>query len=182
MLAATTMKTKVYIGTSLDGFIARTNGDFDWLTQFADDDAIHAYEEFMNEIDAIIIGRGTFEKILTFPSWPYQKKAFVLSTSLKQLPDTIRDKATLLSMKPKELLSHLSAMGFSSIYVDGGKVIQSFLKEDLIDELIISRVPILIGNGIPLFGFLNVDLQFKHIRTEVQSNGLVRSYYTRERK
>ena len=84
-------------------------------------------------------------------------------------------------MKPKELLSYLAGMDFSSIYVDGGKVIQYFLKEDLIDELIISRVPVLIGNGIPLFGFLNDDLKFKHMRTEIQSNGLVRSYYKRER-
>jgi dihydrofolate reductase len=176
------MKTNVYIGVSLDGFIARTNGDLDWLTQFANDNAIQAYEEFMKSIDAIVIGKGTFEKILSFPSWPYEKKAFVLSTSLKQLPDSLKDKATLLSLKPKELLSYLSDMGFSSIYVDGGKVIQDFLNEDLIDDLIISKVPILIGNGIPLFGFLRADLQFKHIKTEVQSNGLVRSYYKREGK
>jgi dihydrofolate reductase len=176
------MKTMVYIGTSLDGFIARKDGEIDWLTRFANDEAIHAYEEFMSGIDAIVIGRGTFEKILTFPSWPYEKKAFVLSTSLKQLPDTLTDKAVLLSMKLKELLGYLSGMGFSSIYVDGGKVIQSFLKEDLIDDLIISKVPLLIGNGIPLFGLLAADLQFKHIRTEVQSNGLVRSYYKRQRK
>ena len=175
------MKTSVYIGTSLDGFIARMDGNIDWLTQYANDDAIHAYEEFINGIDAIVIGRGTFEKILTFPSWPYEKKAFVLSTSLKQLPGTLKDKATLLSMKPKELLSYLAGMDFSSIYVDGGKVIQYFLKEDLIDDLIISRVPVLIGNGIPSFGFLNSDLKFKHMRTEIQSNGLVRSYYKRER-
>src|SRR6476660_6118400 len=116
------MKTSVYIGTSLDGFIARKDGDLGWLTQYANDDAIHAYEEFMNGIDAIVIGRGTFEKILTFPSWPYEKKTFVLSTSLKQLPDAVKDKATLLSMKPKELLSYLSEMGFSNVYVDGGKV------------------------------------------------------------
>src|SRR5215510_13788251 len=176
------MKTSVYIGTSLDGFIAKTDGDIDWLTQYANDEAIHAYEEFMNGIDAIVIGKGTFEKILTFPSWPYEKKAFVLSNSLKQLPDTLKDKATLLSMKPKEILSYLSGIGFSSIYVDGGKVIQDFLKEDLIDDLIISKVPILIGNGIPLFGFLSADLKFRHLRTQTQSNGLVRSYYKRERK
>jgi dihydrofolate reductase len=176
------MKTNVYIGTSLDGFIARIDGDIEWLTEFANDNATHAYEEFMKGIDAVVIGRGTFEKILTFPSWPYKKKAFVLSTSLKQLPNTLSDKATLLSMRPKELLSYLSGMGFSSIYVDGGKVIQDFLKEDLIDDLIISKVPVLIGNGIPLFGFLGADLQFKHIGTEAQSNGLVRSYYKRERK
>jgi dihydrofolate reductase len=105
----------------------------------------------------------------------------VLSTSLKELPATLKDKATLLSMDPKELLSFLSGMGFSSIYVDGGKVIQGFLNQDLIDDLVISKVPVLIGNGIPLFGFLSADLKFEHIKTETQSNGLVRSYYTRER-
>jgi len=121
------MKTLVYIGTSLDGFIARKDGDIDWLTQFADNEAIDAYKEFMNRIDAIVIGRGTFEKVLTFSSWPYEKKVFVLSNSIKQLPQTLRDKVILLSMKPEELLSYLSGMGFSSMYVDGGKVIQDFL-------------------------------------------------------
>ena len=176
------MKTTVYIGTSLDGFIARNDGDIDWLTRFANDEAIHAYEEFMSGIDAIAIGRGTFEKVLTFPSWPYEKKAFVLSTSIKQVPDTLREKITVLSMKPKELLNYLSGNGFSSIYVDGGKVIQEFLKEDLIDKLIISKVPVLIGSGIPLFDYLDSDLQFRHIQTQVSSNGLVRSYYERQRK
>ena len=176
------MRTIAYIGTSLDGFIARNDGDIEWLTQFADDEAIHAYEEFMNRIDAIVIGRGTFEKVLTFSSWPYTKKVFVLSNSIKQLPDTLRDKIILLSMKPEELLSYLSGLGFSTIYVDGGKVIQDFLKEDLIDEMIIAKAPILIGSGIPLFNYIDTDLQFKHVRTAVQSNGLVRSYYERERK
>jgi dihydrofolate reductase len=176
------MKTLVYIGTSLDGFIARKDGDIDWLTQFADDEAIHAYEEFINRIDAIVIGRGTFEKVLTFSSWPYEKKVFVLSNSIKELPNALRDKVILRSMEPEELLSYLSSMGFSSIYVDGGKVIQDFLKKDMIDELIIAKAPILIGSRIPLFDYVDTDLLFKHIRTEVQSNGLIRSYYERERK
>ena len=84
-------------------------------------------------------------------------------------------------MKPAELLNYLSGKGFSNIYVDGGKVIQDFLKEDLIDDLIISKVPVLLGSGIPLFGDLDNDLQFRHNRTEIGSNGLVRSYYERER-
>jgi dihydrofolate reductase len=176
------MKTSVYIGTSLDGFIAREDGDIDWLTPYGNDEAGRAYEEFIREIDTILIGRGTFEKVLEFPTWPYQKKVFVLSKTLTQLPDTLKDKATLISMEPKDVLSYLSEMGFSSIYVDGGKVIQGFLKEDLIEDLIISRVPVLIGHGIPLFGFLNGDLKFKHLRTEVRSNGLVSSYYKRERE
>jgi dihydrofolate reductase len=175
------MKTSVYIGTSLDGFIARKDGDIEWLTRFGDDKAIKAYEEFIRRIDAIVIGRGTFEKILTFASWPYETKAFVLSNSIKELPAMAKQKAALISMKPKKVLEHLFTEGFSNIYIDGGKVIQSFLKEDLIDELIISKVPVLIGDGIPLFGHLNTDLQFDHIKTEVQLNGLVRSYYERHR-
>ena len=171
------MNVIVYIGTSLDGFIARKDGDIDWLTQFASDEAIQAYQEFTSRIDAIVIGRGTFEKVLSFPSWPYDKKVFVLSKSIRQLPAELKEKATVLSKSPTQLLSYLSSLGFSGIYIDGGKVIQDFLKEDLVDELIISKVPILIGNGIPLFGELNTDLKFKHIRTQVQSNGLVRSYY-----
>jgi len=176
------MKSLVYIGTSLDGFIARKDGDIDWLVQFANDEAIHAYEEFISRIDAIVIGRGTFEKVLSFPSCPYDRKVFVLSTSIQEIPDIVREKVTILSMKPGELLSYLSGKGFSAIYIDGGKVIQSFLKEDLVDELIISKVPVLIGTGIPLFGDLDIDLTFEHIRTEVHSNGLVRSYYERKRK
>ena len=176
------MRTIVYIGTSLDGFIARKDGNIDWLTQFADEDAIRAYEEFMSRIDAIVIGKGTFEKVLGFSSWPYEKEVFVLSTSIKEVPDIVREKVTVLSMEPGELLSYLSGKGFSDIYIDGGKVIQGFLKKDLIDELIISKAPILIGSGIPLFGYLDIDLQFRHIRTEAYSNGLVRSYYERKRK
>ncbi|HXL56200.1 MAG TPA: hypothetical protein VN958_08090 [Chitinophagaceae bacterium] len=98
------MKTMVYIGSSLDGFIAK-DGDINWLTQFANDEAINAYKEFMSRIDAIVIGKGTFEKVLTFPSWPYEKKVFVLSTSIKEIPDIVREKVTMLSMKLRELLN-----------------------------------------------------------------------------
>ena len=175
------MKTSVYIGTSLDGFIAREDGGIDWLVQFADDEAIRAYNEFMGGIEAIVIGRGTFEKVITFPSWPYEKKVFVLSNSIKQVPAIVNGKLSLLAMKPTALLAYLAGEGISNIYVDGGKVIQDFLKEDLIDELIIARVPVLIGSGIPLFGYLGTDIKFRHIQTKACSNGLVRSYYERQR-
>ena len=175
------MRSIVFIGTSLDGFIARKNGDIDWLVQYANNEAVDAYEKFMSSIDTIVIGRGTFEKVLSFPSWPYEKKVFVLSTSIKEVPAALKEKVTILSMKPAEVLHYLSGKGFSNIYVDGGKVIQDFLIEDLIDELIISKVPVLTGSGIPLFGHLDGDLQFKHNRTETGTNGLVRSYYERKR-
>lgn len=175
------MKTNVYIGTSLDGFIARKDGDIDWLVKFENQEANKSYKEFISIIDAIVIGRGTYVKVLSFPSWPYDKKVFILSTSVNQLPDRLKGKATVLSMQPKDLLGYLSSEGFSNIYIDGGKVIQSFLKEDLIDELIISRVPVLIGSGIQLFDYIAIDLPFKHIRTHVFTNGLVMSQYERDR-
>jgi dihydrofolate reductase len=175
------MRTTVYVGTSLDGFIARKDGDIDWLVKYQNKEVHDSYHKFISGIDAIVIGRGTFEKVIEFPEWPYEKKVFVLSSSLKQIPGTLNKKATLVAMKPAELLNYLAGKGFSNIYVDGGKVIQSFLKEDLIDELIITRVPELIGTGIPLFGHLDNDLQFEHIRTNIYSDGLVKSHYARKR-
>ena len=175
------MKTTVYVGTSLDGFIARKDGNIDWLVKYQNKEVHDSYKEFISRIDAMVIGRGTFEKVLSFPVWPYEKKVYVLSTSLKQIPETLNEKATLIAMKPVALLSYLSDKGFSNIYIDGGKVIQSFLKEDLIDELIITRVPELIGSGIPLFGYLDNDLRFEHIKTNIYSDGLVKSQYKRKR-
>ena len=175
------MKTTVYVGTSLDGFIARKDGNIDWLVKYQNKEVHESYNEFINRIDAMVIGRGTYEKVLSFPEWPYEKKVFVLSTSLKQITGTLNEKATLIAMKPAVLLNYLSDKGFSNIYVDGGKVIQSFLKEDLIDELIITRVPELIGTGIPLFGYLDNDLRFEHIKTNIYSDGLVKSQYERKR-
>jgi dihydrofolate reductase len=171
----------VYIGTSLDGFIALTDGDIGWLMKLADADSIEAYNEFIANIDVMVIGRGTFETVLGFPSWPYTKPVFVLSRSLKELPDSLNDKATLSSSEPVELLRHLSDQGFKAAYIDGGKVIQSFLGANLIDSLIIATIPILIGSGIPLFGSLDTDIEFEHIRTSTYPNGLVRSYYNRKR-
>ncbi len=176
------MKTTVYIGTSLDGFIARKDGNLDWLAQFESEEIRDSYTEFASTIDAIVIGRGTFEKVLTFPAWPYEKKVFVLSASMKQVPEELKGIVAILAMKPKALLSHLSKEGLSSIYVDGGKVIQNFLNDDCIDELIITKLPVLIGSGISLFGHLDDDLQFNHMRTKVYANGLVQSHYERERK
>ena len=175
------MRTTVYVGTSLDGFIARKDGDIDWLVKYQNKEVHDSYKEFMSRIDALVIGRGTFEKVISFPEWPYEKKVFVLSTTLKQIPDKLTEKASLNSMKPGALLNYLSEKGYSNIYIDGGKVIQSFLKEDLIDELIITRVPELIGSGIPLFGYLQKDLQFEHLLTSKYSDGLVKSHYQRKR-
>src|SRR4051794_25266344 len=102
------MKTLVYIGTSLDGFIARENGDFDWLSQFANDEAIQSYNQFMDRIDAIVIGRGTYEKVLSFPTFPYSKKVFVLSNSIKKVSEILIEQVTILAMKPADTITYLS--------------------------------------------------------------------------
>ena len=176
------MKTIVYIATSLDGFIARKDGNIDWMINIenpTNDD--YGYAEFINTIDAIVMGRGTFEKVLTFSSWPYAKRVFVLSTTRKSVPNSLKGKVSLLSMTPREVLSFLTKEGYSSIYVDGGRTIQSFLRDDLIDELIVTKIPMLIGSGIPLFSDLAHDLSFNHIETRTYPNGLVKSHYTRNR-
>lgn len=173
--------THVYIGISLDGFIARPNGEIDWLTKFADKEAFESYDEFMSEIDVIVIGRGTFETVLKFPKWPYDRPVFVLSNSITEVPESLEDKMSVISLPPAEVIDLLSAEGLRGAYIDGGSVIQSFLAEDLIDELTISRAPVLIGNGISLFGTIDFDIQFSHIQTKVCSNGLVRSHYKRLR-
>jgi dihydrofolate reductase len=170
---------RVYIGTSLDGFIARPDGDIGWLIRFADDEAVAAYKQFSAGVDVIVIGRGTFEKVLEFDEWPYDKPVYLMSSTLKTAPSGYQDKVTVICLTPSELLAHLSAAGFRSAYIDGGKLIQSFLAEDLIDELTIAKVPVLIGKGIPLFGDLDVDIEFAHKETRVSSNGIVRSYYKR---
>ena len=175
------MRTTVYVGISLDGYLARENGDIGWLSEFESKEVFRNFGEFIATVDAFVIGRNTYEKVLTFPSWPYGKMVFVLSTSLKELPAGLRDKAEVVSMKPRELLSFLARKGYSNLYVDGGKVIQEFLREDCVDHMVITRIPILIGSGIPLFGSLEQDLRFEHERTDILSNGLVTSRYTRKR-
>jgi dihydrofolate reductase len=172
----------VYIGTSLDGFIARADGDIGWLMNFADAAAIASYNEFIADIDVMVIGRGTFETVLGFPFWPYDKPVHVLSKTLKRVPDNLSDKATISSLEPPELMRYLSDEGFKAAYIDGGKVIQSFLAAGLIDSLIIATIPVLIGSGIPLFGSLQADINFEHVRTSTYPNGLVRSYYKRKRE
>lgn len=176
------MKTYVYIATSLDGFIARKDGDIDWLSKY-EDPVIEDYgfNEFINKIDAFLIGRKTFDKVLSFDKWSYTKKVYVLTSTGKQVPEKLKGKVEFISSTPGNLLNQFRLEGYSGVYIDGGKTIQSFLKEDLIDEMIITTIPVLLGEGIPLFGSLKYELNFKHLETVVYQNGLVKSHYRRER-
>jgi dihydrofolate reductase len=176
------MANYVYIATSIDGFIATGDGGIDWLNDIPNpDQSDYGWAEFISGIDAIVMGRNTFEKVLTFSDWPYDKPVFVLSNTLVCLPDTPAGKAEIVKGDLQELIKRLGEKGYSSLYIDGGKTIQSFLKEDLIDEMIITRVPILLGDGVPLFGKLSISIKFKHKGTEIYGGSLVKSHYTRDR-
>ena len=178
------MKISVYIATSLDGFIAREDGSLDWLPgsdgEPVDDgnNEDYGYHTFMETVDVLIMGRNTYEMVLGFGPWAYgEKKVIVLSKSLKELPSELPDVVELTSCSPDEIVKRLEASGYKHAYIDGGLTIQSFLKADLIDEITITRIPVVIGRGIPLFGPLAKDYWLKHIETKSFDNGFVQSRY-----
>src|SRR3954462_4085069 len=168
------LKASVFIGTSLDGFIARTNGGLDFLPSGGGEP--HGYDEFMATVDALVIGRKTFETVLTLDTWPYVKPVFVLSTHPLATPPA-GAVVERMSGAPPDIVSQLTARGIRHIYVNGGITIQRFLQAGLIQRLIITRVPVLIGTGIPLFGALQRDIQLRHIGTRQYATGLVQSEY-----
>lgn len=170
----------VFIATSLDGFIARSNGDIEWLLTRDDPDEDHGYNDFIKDIDGIIMGRGSYEKVLTFDSWPYTKPVVVLSAKLSgaDVPKILEGKVRFMNATPKEALNFLSQTGWKRVYVDGGQVIQSFLREGLIADIVVTRVPVLLGEGRSLFGPIDGDISLKHIETKSFPSGLVQSKYS----
>jgi dihydrofolate reductase len=170
------MKASVFIATSLDGFIARLDGGIDWLPA---DCEPHGYEEFIASVDAIIIGRKTFETVLGFGGWAYGKKpVFVLSNTLSELKLPEGAICELMSGNPSEVVATLSKRGVEHAYIDGGVTIQGFLREGLIQRLVITQIPVLLGRGIPLFGAVPNDIKLKHQATRSYPSGLVQSEYS----
>jgi len=137
------------------------------------------FNKFMNSIDAIVMGRITFEQVLKFGDWPYIKPVFVLSNTLQTVPELLENKVKIIKGEPKSVVENLKSMKYKNLYIDGGKIVQGFLQEDLIDELIITRIPILLGEGIPLFTKLNKEQKYEHIKTEFFNNTLVKSKHKR---
>jgi dihydrofolate reductase len=170
------MTVSVFIGTSLDGFIARANDDLDFLPPGGGEP--HGYDEFMASVDALVIGRKTFEKVLTFDAWPYgDKRVVVLSSRPVDLSAVEGGVVEQMSGSPAEIVAQLAATGANHLYVDGGITIQRFLSAGQIQRLIITRVPVLIGDGIPLFGALPHDVRLRHVETRQYPSGLVQSEY-----
>lgn len=170
------MKVSAFIGTSLDGFIARQNGEFDFLP--AGGGEPHGYKEFMASVDALVIGRKTFETVVAFPEWPYgQKRVVVLSDQPLDLRAVRDGVVEQMAGPPEQIVAKLEASGVRHVYVDGGVTIQRFLRAGRLQRLIITRVPVLIGEGIPLFGVIGRDIPLRHVTTQSYASGLVKSEY-----
>jgi dihydrofolate reductase len=170
------MTVSVFIGTSLDGFIARPNGALDFLPEGGGEP--HGYNEFIATVDALVIGRNTFETVLTFPVWPYgDKRVVVLSSRPLDLSAVRGGVVEQMAGPPAEIVAKLAASGAHHLYVDGGITIQNFLRLGLVDRLTITRVPVLIGAGVPLFGTLPRDVRLHHVATKHYPSGLVKSEY-----
>ena len=175
------MANIVYIGMSLDGYIADRDGGLGYLECVPNPDGDDlGYQAFMDRIDALVMGRVTMETVLGFGSdWPYTKPVFVLSSTITSVPAALEGKVEIMNGDLSVIVSELNAKGYENLYIDGGQVIQSFLKADLIDEMILTRLPILIGGGTPLFGELGDPMRFEHVKTNVLLGEIVQSHYRR---
>ena len=176
-------KSSVFIATSLDGYIADKNGGINWLQAIPNpnnDDM--GYVDFTNEIDALVMGRTTFETVCSFDvDWPYNKPVFVLSNKLKEIPNTHKGKAFLVKGTLTEILEQIYQKGCHRLYIDGGTTIRNFLKEDLIDEMTITTIPILLGGGSSLFAELPKALNFELVKTKTYLNQVTQNQYKRKR-
>jgi dihydrofolate reductase len=169
------MTVSVFVGTSVDGFIARPNGHLDFLPTGGGEP--HGYNEFIETVDAIVIGRKTFETVLAMEDWPYGGKRVVVLSSRPVDLSGARGVVEQMAGAPAEIVSQLAASGAHHLYVDGGITIQGFLRAGLIQRLVITRVPVLIGDGVPLFGTLPSDIRLRHMATRHYTSGLVQSEY-----
>ncbi|MGH9598558.1 MAG: dihydrofolate reductase family protein [Terracidiphilus sp.] len=170
------MKLSVFCGASVDGFLARPDHALDFLR--AGEQEPHGFEEFYGSVDVVVIGRKTFEVVLTFDKWFYGKKPVVVLSSRPLDFSSVHDGVVeQMSGEPAEIVAQLKARGFKHAYIDGGVTIQRFLGAGLIDRLTVTRVPVLIGAGVPLFGPVPHDIGLRHVETRCYRGGLVQSEY-----
>ena len=170
------MTVSVFVGTSLDGFIARRSGSFDFLPEGGGEP--HGYTEFMATVDAVVMGRNTWDVVLGLGAWPFVgKRVVVLSSRPVELSAAGKHAVEQMSGSPAEIVAKLAATGAHHLYVDGGITVQRFLQAGLVDRITITRVPVLIGEGIPLFGVVPRDVPLRHVATRQYASGLVKSEY-----
>ncbi len=175
-------KVSAYIATSLDGFIARNDGALDWLDKantIVPEGEDCGFQAFMDSVDMLIMGRKTYEQVLSFGEWPYGRTpVVVLSRNSISFPSSVPDTVTHSSEPPRDLLERLSDEGVQHVYVDGGVTIQGFLAEGLLDEITITVIPVILGDGIPLFGSIEKDISLTHVRTTAFDFGFVQTTYS----
>ena len=173
----------VFIARSLDGYIADKNGGLDWLQSIPNPDNLDlGYEKFINRVNAIVMGRKTFDVVCSFDcDWPYNKHVFVISNTLDSVPNEYKDKAEIINGSLSEIIEKINQKGFYNLYIDGGVTIQGFLEADLIDEIIITTIPIMLGGGTALFSELPNTLEFEHVESKLFLNAIVQDCYRRKR-
>lgn len=171
----------VFIATSLDGYIADINGGIGFLDIFpAPDGDDMGYNDFIDGVDAILMGRKSFETILGFGiPWPYTKHVFVWSNTMTEIPEELNSKSTLVKGNINEVIDHIRQLDFYNLYIDGGKTIQSFIQENLINEMTITTIPVLLGDGISLFGKSNGLRKYKCVGNKLYTNGMVQNRFVR---
>lgn len=170
----------VFIATSVDGFVARKDHSIDWLTkQSSVEGEDGGFAAFMDSVDGLIMGSGSFRTILGLGQWPYTKPVIVLSSTLSErdVPDKLKDKARISRSTPKVIMQDLEREHWARAYVDGGRLVQSFLREGLISDLTVTSIPILIGEGIPLFGSLDADVDLELVSFRKLRTGMLQSSY-----
>jgi dihydrofolate reductase len=174
-----TLTCHAFIAASLDGYIARADGSIDWLEPFNAADEDHGFDAFLADKDGIIMGRGTYETVLGFGHWPYALPVIVLSHSLTvdDIPDSLADSVAITDMDPSDLIAALTEEGWQKVYVDGGQVIQSFLRDGLLTEITVTRVPLLLGQGRPLFAEAEAETRLTLQGSHSFPSGLVTSTY-----
>ena len=170
----------VYVAASVDGFIARPDGDVQWLQR--PEYSVEAmkglsYEQFITDIDAVVMGRNTFEKVLGFGEWAYDIPVVVLTTRDLKIPDRLKGLVSVDAGNPEDIINRLAQKKLKRLYIDGGLTIQEFLLADCIDELIITRIPVLLGSGIPLFSMAGAERTLKLLNAVSSKNGFVQERY-----
>lgn len=177
------MANIVFIATSIDGYIADKDGGLDWLHSVPNPDNVDmGFGPLMEQVDALVMGRNTLEMVLSFDvDWPYSKPVFVLSNTMTEVPEGYQDKVFLINGELTQVVADLNKQGYHDLYIDGGITIQNFLKQELIDQLTITTIPVLLGGGVKLFGDLESMQNYKLVESTVYLDTIVQSHYARVR-
>ncbi len=169
----------IMMAMSLDGFVARKDHSLDWLNKQHAENEDHGLIEFMNSVDAIVMGTGSLRTVLGFGEWPYEKPVVVLSRSMtkQDVPENLHDKIDFSTASPEELWGIFRERGYNRAYVDGGAIIRSFLQAGFIQDMKITLVPILLGDGIRIFGETDGDIDLELISATPFPSGMVDLVY-----